>query len=136
MSLSTGAWRFALTGFLASLPITAVLYSPPNPIWTTGAGLVLVGPFLAGAVAATYSSDPGAAGIRAGFIGGLLTPLELFVPVFLGLTHPKSLFTIVFTLALAVGIGLLLGLVFGYVGGWVTATALSPGEPVRAHRGD
>jgi hypothetical protein len=69
------AWRFALVGVLASLPVTAALNRLPNSGADVAGGIMVVGAFVAGAVAALRSSDPGAAGFRAGLFAGVVAAL-------------------------------------------------------------
>ncbi|WP_394295471.1 DUF5518 domain-containing protein [Natronococcus jeotgali] len=88
------AWRFALIGALASLPVIAILNRLPNSEATIGGGIMIIGAFIAGVLAAIRSSDPSAAGLRAGFIGGVLGLLIFIVTT--GMTATWSLFRIVF----------------------------------------
>ena len=116
------AWKFALIGTVVSIPITVVLNWLPDQIAQAdfGAAIFVFGAFAAGFVAAVYSSDPGAAGVRTGFIGAL---------VGIGITTTTAGMTVTSSTATGVfflfGSGLLLvvaslfGLFFGRIGGWV-----------------
>lgn len=112
------SWRFALIGALISLPITAVINWLPNSESTIGAGIMIVGGFIAGIIAAIRSTAPGAAGLRAGFLGGVLTVFAFIVTR--GTTTAWPLSKIVF-FAFAAGailiVAPLFGLGCGLVGG-------------------
>jgi hypothetical protein len=90
---------------------------------TVGGGVMLVGAIIAGAIAASRSGEPSAAGLRAGFLGGVIT-----VSVFLlteGTTVTWSLNTIVFFLigcVMFLGVSPVFGLIFGRIGGWIANT--------------
>ncbi|WP_226039695.1 DUF5518 domain-containing protein [Natrinema sp. DC36] len=117
------AWRFALIGAIASLPVTAILNWLPNSEGTIGGGIMIIGAFVAGVIAAIRSSNPSAAGLRAGFIGGVLG-LLIFIAT-AGTTAPWSLRRVVFVVfasGLVVCVAPLFGLGFGRVGGWVANT--------------
>jgi hypothetical protein len=121
------AWRFAFVGVLASLPATAVLNWLPNSRATVGGGAMIVGAFVAGAIAATRSADAGAAGLRAGFLGGVVGLFTFVVTA--GTSVVWSPFRIAFwalAAALALAFTLVFGLLFGRAGGWV-ARAVTPG---------
>ncbi|MFB1066149.1 DUF5518 domain-containing protein [Natrinema sp. H-ect4] len=117
------AWRFALIGAIASLPVTAILNWLPNSEGTIGGGIMIIGAFVAGVIAAIRSADPSAAGLRAGFIGGVLGLLIFIVTA--GTTATWSLRRVVFVVfagGLVVCVAPLFGLGFGRVGGWVANT--------------
>ncbi|PGF16120.1 hypothetical protein CP556_08305 [Natrinema sp. CBA1119] len=117
------AWRFALIGAIASLPAIDVLNWLPNSEGTIGGGIMIIGAFVAGVIAAIRSSDPSAAGLRAGFIGGVLGLLIFIVAA--GTTATWSLRRVVFVVfagGLVVCVAPLFGLGFGRVGGWVANT--------------
>ncbi|QCC59000.1 DUF5518 domain-containing protein [Natrinema thermotolerans] len=117
------AWRFALIGSIASLPVIAVLNWLPNSEATIGGGIMIIGAFVAGVIAAIRSSDPGAAGLRAGIIGGALGLLVVIVTA--GTTATWSLQRVVFIViasGLVVCVAPLFGLGSGRVGGWVANT--------------
>jgi hypothetical protein len=117
------AWRFALIGALASLPVIALLNLLPNSEATVGGGIMIIGAFIAGVLAAIRSSDPSAAGLRAGFIGGVLGLLIFIVTT--GTTATWSLSRVVFIVfasGLVVCVAPLFGFGFGRVGGWVANT--------------
>lgn len=116
-------WYVSILGAIAALPATVVIDRLPNSEATVGGGVMIVGALIAGGIAATRSMDPSAAGLRAGFLGGLIA---VFVFVLTeGATVAWSLNTNVFFL-LAVVMVLCLspvfGLIFGRIGGWVTNT--------------
>ena len=62
---------------VASLPVIVVLNSLPDIIGEAGiaADILVIGAFIAGLVATSRSADPTAAGLRAGFIGGVIGTL-------------------------------------------------------------
>ena len=117
------AWRVAILGTIAALPATAVINWLPNSEATVGGGVMIVGPIIAGAVAANRSVAPSAAGLRAGFLGGMIA-VSAFV-LTEGTTVTWSLNTSVF---FVIAVGMLLcvspvfGLIFGRIGGWVANT--------------
>jgi hypothetical protein len=123
------AWRFALVGAVASIPVAAVLNRLPNSEATVGGGIMIIGAFIAGVIAAIRSGDPDAAGLRAGFLGGVLAVLVFAVTVVStavrGTTAVWPPSRVVFY-ALASGLVLcvapVFGLGFGRVGGWVVHT--------------
>jgi len=107
-------WRVAILGTIAALPATAVINWLPNSEATVGGGVMVVGSMIAGAVAANGSVAPSAAGLRAGFLGGMIA-----VSVFIlteGTTVTWSLNTIVFFL-IAVVMLLCISPVFGLISG-------------------
>jgi hypothetical protein len=124
-SLST-AWRFACVSVLASLPVTAVLNWLPNSQATLGGGVMTVGAFIAGGLAATRSRDPGAAGFRAGLLGGVISVLTFVVTVDTSPAWPLSrvAFWVVAGIAVLCVVPVF-GLVFGRIGGWV-ANVVAP----------
>ena len=116
-------WRFALIGVIVSLPVTALLNRLPDSEATIGGGIMLIGAFIAGMLAGIRSSDPGAAGLRAGFLSGLIGLLIFLVTA--GTTASWPLPRVVFwTLAsgLVVCGASLFGFGFGRAGGWVANT--------------
>jgi uncharacterized membrane protein YhhN len=84
---------------------------------------MVVGAMAAGAVAANRSVEPSAAGLRAGFLGGVIAVSAFFLTE--GTTVTWSLNTGVF---FVIGAGMILcvspvfGLIFGRIGGWVANT--------------
>jgi hypothetical protein len=123
------AWRFALIGTIASLPIAALLNRLPNTEATIGGSIMLIGAFLAGAIAAIHATDPAAAGLRAGFLGGVLA--AIIFPVTIASTPASSTISSwslssigfwVFAVGLALCIAPLFGLVTGRLGGWIADT--------------
>lgn len=122
------AWKFALIGTVASIPITIVLNWLPEQIAQAdfGAAIFVFGALIAGFVATVYSSDPGTAGLLTGFIGAVVGVGTSTVVA--GETLTSSLFTAVFFLfgmGLLVVIASLFGLFFGRIGGWL-ATTIDP----------
>ncbi|WP_256391091.1 DUF5518 domain-containing protein [Natronoarchaeum rubrum] len=120
------SWRFALVGALASLPITAVLNRLPNSEATVGGGIMIFGAFIAGVVAAIRSSDPSAAGLRAGFTGAVLGVLIFLLTA--GTTVAWPLPRVVFWIfagGLVVCVASLFGIGFGRAGGWMANTVAS-----------
>ena len=113
-------WQAALLGLLASLPATAVVNWLPNSEATIGGGAMVIGAMIAGAVAANRSIHPTAAGLRAGFLGGVVAVLAFVGTV--GVTATWSATRVVFfTFAgvMVLSIAPVFGLVFGWIGGWV-----------------
>jgi hypothetical protein len=120
------AWRFAIIGAIASLPVAAVVNWLPNSEATIGGGIMIVGAFIAGGIAAIRSTDPDAAGLRAGFLGGVLAVLTFLVTA--GTTAAWPLSRVVFFVFATVGIlciAPIFGLGCGRVGGWVANTVAS-----------
>ena len=116
-------WRVAILGTVASLPATAVINWLPNSEATVGGGVMLVEPVIAGAVAASGSVEPSAAGLRAGFLGGV-SAVSVFVLTECT-TVAWSLNTSVFFLVASVMflcLSPVFGLIFGRIGGWVANT--------------
>jgi hypothetical protein len=126
------AWRSALVGAVASFPVAAVVNRLPNSEATIGGGIMTIGAFIAGAVAALRSGDPGAAGLRAGFLGGVLAVLA-FVATVVGpavggttaVWPPSRVVFYVLAGGLVLCVAPVFGLGFGRVGGWVVTTVTS-----------
>lgn len=126
------AWRFALVGALASLPVAAVLNRLPNSEATIGGNVMILGAFIAGAIASVRLTDSDAAGLRAGFLGGVLGVLSLLVTVISTSTSGTAaawpLSRVVFWVV-AIGLGLCIasvfGLVCGRIGGWIANVVVS-----------
>jgi len=116
-------WRAAVLGTIASLPATVIINWLPNSEATAGGGAIIVGPMIAGAVAANRSVESSAAGLRAGFLGGVVAVSGFILTEATAVAW--SLNTIVFFLIAA---GMLLcfspvfGLIFGRIGGWAANT--------------
>ena len=116
-------WYVAILGTIAALPATVLINRLPNSGSTVSAAVMIVGAMIAGAVAATRSIEPSAAGLRTGFLGGVIA-----VAVFLlteATTVTWSLNTILFFLIAVVMllcVSPVFGLVFGRIGGWVANT--------------
>ncbi|GGN94129.1 hypothetical protein GCM10009030_20190 [Haloarcula pellucida] len=98
----------------------------PNSEATISAGIMILGAFIAGVAASIRSSDPNAAGLRAGFIGGVLGLLTFISAA--GLTPTGSLPRLVFVVfasGLVVCVAPLFGLGFGHIGGWIANAVIS-----------
>ena len=121
------AWRVACFGVLASLPATAVLNWLPNSQATIGGGVMIVGALIAGGIAATRSTDSGAAGLRAGLLGGVASILTFVLTVDASAAWPLSRVIFwVFAGSVVLCVSPVFGLGFGRIGGWV-ANAVAPG---------
>ena len=125
-------WRFALIGALASLPVAAMIDLLPNSEATIGGGVVIIGAFIAGVIAAVRVTDPDAAGLRAGFLGGILGICSFIVTVVSTATSgtaaawPLSRVVFwIFAIVLVLCASPVFGLVCGHVGGWIANTVLS-----------
>ena len=68
-------WRVALLGMVAGISIAVVLNWLPAWVGASdiGGGLVIISVVVAGALAATRSVKPSAAGLRTGTVGGVVT---------------------------------------------------------------
>jgi len=123
------AWRFALIGAVASLPVAVVVNLLPNSEATIGGAFIIFGALIAGGIAATRSADPEAAGFRAGFLGGVVGVLGLIATVFRpalggGAVAWPSLFElgfIIFASGLTLGLTPVIGLACGRIGGWAAS---------------
>ena len=114
-------WRVAILGTIAALPATVVIDWLPNSEATVGGGVTVVGALIAGGIAVNRSIEPSAAGLRAGFLGGLIA-VSVFV-LTEGTTVAWSLNTVVlFLIAVLMLLWLspVFALIFGRIGGWVT----------------
>ncbi|WP_172977347.1 DUF5518 domain-containing protein [Halosegnis longus] len=116
-------WSVAILGTIAALPASIIINWLPNSEATAGAGVMIAGPMIAGAIAAKRSVEPSAAGLRAGFLGGGVAISGFIITEATAVAW--SLNTIVFFL-IAVGMLLclspVLGLISGRIGGWVANT--------------
>jgi hypothetical protein len=126
------AWRFALVGAVASLPVAVVLNRTPNSEATVGGSIMIVGAFVAGVIATNRSTAPDAAGFRAGLLAGVVGVSSLVVRAVsdaLGgsaAAWPLSrVGFFVFAGVLFLFVAPLFGLVCGRVGGWMTTTVVS-----------
>lgn len=120
-------WQYALVGGVVSMPLTLAAY------WSSGANdhfslnMVVVGGLIAGFLARRYAADVGAAGLRAGVIGGLagyvwiaptiLTTAESFADAW-SFAPATGLLFVVFS-AVDLGIAAIAGLLGGVVGAWI-----------------
>jgi hypothetical protein len=119
----------AVVGALASLPVTLLLEWLPDSGATVGGGIMIVGAFLAGAIATTRGVEPSAVGLRTGALAALVaaaTPVgRVFGDVAAGNAAAWPLPRVAFLAAAGVTVLLvtpLFGLVCARVGGWVAAT--------------
>jgi uncharacterized membrane protein YeaQ/YmgE (transglycosylase-associated protein family) len=124
------AWRVALIGTLASLPLTVVVNWLPDAEVNLAGGIGIIGAFIAGFIAATRSMEPDAAGSRAGLLGGsiaVLAPITTGVSTAIenaAVTWPTPSETVFFVGATVALLCLApaFGLVCGRIGGWVATT--------------
>lgn len=124
------AWRFALIGALASLPVTVLINWLPNSEADFEAGIMIFGAFIAGSIAALRSTDPDAAGYRAGLLGGVMALLTLFVAAVryaienIAIAGPllSSVVILVVGSTFILVFAPLVGSVCGQIGGWVVTT--------------
>jgi hypothetical protein len=89
-------------------------------------GIMIVGAFVAGAIAARRSTDPATAGLLAGLLGGvvaILTPIVAAdspgIESVIAWPSPSSLVPFA---AIALVLASIFGLVFGRIGGWMATT--------------
>jgi hypothetical protein len=116
-------WQIAILGVIAALPATVVINWFPNSEVTVGGGVMIIGAIIAGSVAVNRSVEPSAAGLRAGFLGGIITVSAFILTE--GTTVTWSLNTFVFFLIAVVMflcVSPVVGLIFGRIGGWVADT--------------
>ncbi|QLH79626.1 DUF5518 domain-containing protein [Halosimplex rubrum] len=120
-------WQYALVGGAVSMPLTLAVY------WSSGASdhfsfnAVVVGGLIAGFLARRYAADAGAAGLRAGVIGGLAgyvwiapairTSAESFADAW-SFAPATGLLFVVFS-AVVLGTAAIAGLLGGVVGSWI-----------------
>jgi len=123
---SPSAWRAALVGALASLPVTALVNWLPDSEADIAGGMMIFGALIAGGIAANRSTDPATAGLLAGLLGGVVA---ILTPVFAGgspsieaLIAWSSPSSLVLFAAIALVLASIFGLVFGRIGGWVATT--------------
>ncbi|ERG93935.1 DUF5518 domain-containing protein [Haloquadratum walsbyi] len=113
-------WRVAILGVIAALPATVIVNWFPYSEAGIGGGVMIIGSILAGGFAATRSVEPSAAGLRTGFLSGMIA-LSVFI-ITEGMTLMRSVSAIVFFL---INVVMLLcaspffGMIFGRVGGWI-----------------
>lgn len=116
-------WRAAVLGTVASLPATVIINWLPNSEATAGGGAIIIGPMIAGAIAAKRSVEPDAVGLRAGFLGGIVAVSGFMLTEATSVAW--SLNTTVFFLIAVVMLLCLssvFGLIFGRIGGWAVSS--------------
>jgi len=116
-------WHVVILGMIASLPATAVINWLPNSEATAGGGAIIIGPMIAGAIAAKRSVEPDAVGLRAGFLGGVVAVSGFMLTEAAAVAW--SLNTTVFFLIAVVMLLCLssvFGLIFGRIGGWAASS--------------
>jgi hypothetical protein len=133
------AWQFAIVGTLAALPAVVILNWLPNSGATVSGSIVIVGGFIAGALAASRGGDPNAAGLRTGLVGGVVEVADFLVTgagdVFGGPPAAWPLPMVAFAVVAVVAFLLvapLFGLVCGRVGGWIATRLGSRSRPANA----
>ena len=115
--------RFAILGALVSLPITVVVNWLPDSEATVGGGIMIIGAFTAGVIAAIRSTDSDAAGLRAGFLGAVVAIITFLFTGGTTTVWPLSrVVFFVFASGLVLCVAPMFGLVFGRVGGVLTNT--------------
>lgn len=72
-------WRFEFIGALDSLPITVLVNWLPNSEANITGDIMIFGAFIGEVIATIRSTDPDAAGLRAGLLGGIIGILTPFV---------------------------------------------------------
>jgi len=122
----SSAWRFALIGALASLPVTALVNWLPDSEADIAGGIMIFGAFIAGVIAEGRSTRSSAAGLRAGLLGGVIVTLTPVVTVEgrsidTLMTWPSP-YSLVGLAAVSLVLAALFGVVFGRIGGWVATT--------------
>ena len=117
-------WRITLLGAGASVPAAVVLDWLPNADATVGGAMMIVGASIGGGLAATRSVDPGAVGLRAGFLGGVVAALRLAGTVGTTAAWSGSRLFAVFAGVVVVCVSPVFGWLFGHLGGRV-ATAVA-----------
>ena len=116
-------WRASVLGTVASLPATVIINWLPNSEATAGGGAIIIGPMIAGAIAAKRSVEPDAVGLRAGFLGGIVAVSGFMLTEATSVAW--SLNTTVFFLIAVVMLLCLspvFGLIFGRIGGWAASS--------------
>ncbi|MBC9988200.1 hypothetical protein C5B89_12820 [Haloferax sp. Atlit-47N] len=123
-------WNAALVGAIASLPISAVVNWFPNSEATVGAGMMIFGAVTAGVVAAVRSVDSDAAGLYAGFLGGVLELVIFAVTTGTTVAWPLSRVAFfAFAGGVVVCLASMFGLGCGRIGGWLMRTVGSRWNP-------
>lgn len=119
-------WWIAILGTVASLPATGLVNWLPDSRATIGGGVMIIGATLAGALAVTRSVDPSAAGLRAGFLGGIIALLTFVFTEALTVTWSMSrLVFFGFASGVVLFISPLFGSLFGRIGGWVAGILIT-----------
>ena len=113
-------WQVTVLGVIASLPATAILNWLPDSEATVGGGVMIIGATIAGGLAVSRSVDPGAAGLRAGFLGGAIAVLAFVVTEAPTVTWSTPLLGFfAFAVGAVLCVSPLFGWGFGRIGGWV-----------------
>lgn len=113
-------WRVAILGVIAALPATVIINWLPNSEANIGGGAMIIGSILAGGFAATRSVEPSAAGLRTGFLGGMIAVSEFLITEGTTLTWSLNL-TVFFFIAVVMPLctSPFFGMIFGRIGGWI-----------------
>lgn len=113
-------WLLTILGAAASIPAGVIINQFPNSEATVGGAVMIIGAAIAGAMAAPRAVSPGAVGLRAGFLGGVVGVLVSVPSVATMAAWPASRFVFfVFPGGVVVCIAAAFGWVFGRIGGWV-----------------
>jgi uncharacterized membrane protein len=116
----SAAWRFAVVGALVSVPVGIVLELLPYSATTLAGSVMIFGAAVAGALAARYSTDPDAAGARAGALGGVVGVITSLVTAVTAPTGTgSSVVSLLFAGVVVVCLAPLFGLACGRLGAWV-----------------
>jgi hypothetical protein len=116
-------WRVTLLAAGASLPAAAVINRLPNSEATIGGAVMIIGALIAGALAATRSVDPSAAGLRAGLLGGIIALLTfVFTEAITAAWSASRLLFFAAAGGVVLCVSPMFGLVFGRVGGWIASS--------------
>ncbi|MFC7058337.1 DUF5518 domain-containing protein [Halovenus salina] len=116
------AWQFALTGALVSVPVGIAIEQLPHSVATPAGSVMVLGAAIAGALAARFSTDPDAAGARAGVLGAGLSVISSLVRAITAPTDAQSsVGALLFAGVIVVCLAPLFGLACGRLGAWVDA---------------
>ena len=111
-----------MMGTLVSLPATILIDRLPNAEATLGAGIMVLGAAIAGVIAEEAEAS-GAAGIRAGFLGGTMEILVFTVSLELTVIwQPNQLPFLMLTILAVLCVWPSFGWAFGRLGGWIKRT--------------